>query len=177
MNKQPKSSVALTAAGMLIFMSGAIAWVLLATVFTGYERFAIPAAAILAIIGIFVLIFNAAIHPDSIPRLDVRPPEINVSLPTEIDGYHRPRTEYTRANVETPHRATGVWPYRSDGNPLTKKQRIYATSRSLLWIATIAVYMLVSFITGRWEITWTIFLGAAFLQALLWLLFSIGGWD
>jgi hypothetical protein len=35
--------------------------------------------------------------------------------------------------------------------------------------------MLVSFYTEKWEITWVIFLGAAFIHTLIYALLSIGG--
>ena len=179
MNKQLKSHRVLIASGMLCFLLGGIAWVLFALIFTEYERLAVPVAAILAAIGAMVLIFNAILHPESIPRPDVHLPEINVP-PPEIGIHHRQPVNRTIAGTEIP----GIinvdeWPivrmFRDNNKPLTVKEQIRGTLCCLLWIATLAVYMLVSFYTGQWEITWVIFLGAAFTHSLIYALFSIGG--
>jgi hypothetical protein len=71
MNKQTKGYRILVGCGLLFFLSGGIAWILFALVFSAYERLAVPVAAILAAVGAVVLIFNAVIHPECIPRPDV----------------------------------------------------------------------------------------------------------
>lgn len=179
MNKKQNNSPALMIAGLLFFAMGGIAWVLFAMVFADSEHLAVPIAAILAAIGGVLLILNAVIHPESIPRPDVKTPEININLPPEIGVYHRPQKNHTGRNTKIP----GVinvdeWPivsvFKSDGQPLTKRQQIRGTVCCLLWIAVLAGYFLVSFTTGRWEITWIIFFGAAFIHVLIYSLFTIG---
>jgi hypothetical protein len=178
MNKQSNSSRILIAVGILCFLLGGIAWVTFALIFTGYERLSVPVAAILAAIGATILIFNAIIHPESIPRPDVHLPEINVP-PPEIGIYRSQPVNRTMAGTEIP----GIinvdeWPivrmFRGNNKPLTVKGQIRGTLCCLLWIATLAVYMLVSFYTEKWEITWVIFLGAAFIHTLIYALLSIG---
>ncbi|MCL2652432.1 MAG: hypothetical protein FWD63_01410 [Propionibacteriaceae bacterium] len=68
---------------------------------------------------------------------------------------------------------TGVWPWRHDGQPVTKSLQMYRGICVLLWIVAVAVFLLTGFLTGRWEIVWTILLAAAFLHTVLWVV-SIG---
>ena len=176
MNKQSTTSRNLIAIGMLCFLLGGIAWVIFALIFTGYERLAIPIAAILAAVGAAVLIFNAIIHPESIPRPDVRPSKIDLS--PNIGGYQGQHINHIIVKAEVPDIINvGKWPivrmFKGNNKPLTVRGRIHGIC-CLLWIATLAVYMLVSFHTGQWEITWIIFLGAAFIHTLIYILLSIG---
>ena len=57
--------------------------------------FAIPVAAVLAVIGVALLIINAVIHPESVPRPDVRIPDININLPAEAGGGQIHRSVHT----------------------------------------------------------------------------------
>lgn len=48
---------------------------------------------------------------------------------------------------------------------------------SALWTVTVAIYLLVSFNTGAWHISWVIFLIAAAVQSLITLLFNLKAKD
>jgi len=173
MNKQSKKSYVLIAYGFACFFLGGIGWFLFAMVYTKYEMFAVPVAAILAAAGALILIFNAIVHPESIPHPNIPCPEIN--LPSEIGGYHGQHVHHHVANAPTSDMISTVeWPilrmFRYDNKSLTAKQHIRGSISCLLWIATLAIYMLVSFHTNQWEITWVIFLGAAFFHTLIYAL-------
>lgn len=175
MNKQSKGSSALVVVSLLCFLASGIAWFLLAMVFADYEHLAVPVAGILAGIGGLLLILNAVIHPGSIQIPDVKPPEINVP----VGGYGRSQTMHTGVNTKVPGIINvNEWPivsiFKKGGETLTRRQQICGTLCNLLWIATIAVYLPVSFYMDNWEISWVIFLGAAVVHTLLYGLLSIG---
>lgn len=52
------------------------------------------------------------------------------------------------------------------------KNKIYEAITSILWITTTAVYLVVSFITERWDITWVAFVIAAFISAIISVIFE-----
>lgn len=171
-----KQSKALVTTGLLLFLAGGAAWFLLAVVFTSYENLAVPVAAALAALGGLLLILNAVIHPESIPRPDVQPPQINVNIPPNIRSYPKPQAG---ANTNVP----GIvnveeWPivsaFKKDSKPLTKRQKIRGTLCCILWLATVAVYLPVSFHMDNFEISWVVFLGTAVVHTLIYGLFSIG---
>ena len=39
--------------------------------------------------------------------------------------------------------------------------------RSAIWTITVAIYIIISFTTGAWHLTWVIFLVAAAVQAVI----------
>ena len=178
MSKQTVSSRIFIATGILCFMLGGIAWVIFTLVFTGYDQFAIPVAAIITAIGAMLLIFNAIIHPESIQRPDIHTPVINVP-PPEIRVFQSQPVNHAMARMEMPaiinvHEWPIVRMFGSNNKALNTRQQLRGTLCCLLWIATVAVYMLVSFYSDQWEITWVIFLGAAFIHTLIYFLLSIG---
>lgn len=179
MIKQSKGSPALIVLSMISFVGGGAAWFLFAMVFTEYEHLAVLVAAILAGIGGLLLIINAVIHPGSVKIPDVQPPKIHIS--PNIGGYQsrRPQTASTATSAK-PYGIINIneWPivnvFKKDGVPLTRRQQIRGTVCNLLWMAVLAVYLLGSFYTDRWEISWVIFIGGAVVHALLYGLLSIG---
>lgn len=64
-------------------------------------------------------------------------------------------------------------------NPQPKDQKrmkaVRGSISSLLWPVTVILYMLISFSTGAWYITWVIFLISACIESVINLLFRLGG--
>jgi hypothetical protein len=48
--------------------------------------------------------------------------------------------------------------------PPNRNTRLYYLATALLWIAILLAYFLASFLTGRWGVTWMLFLIGAALQ-------------
>jgi len=172
-----KQSKTLAITGMLSFLAGIIVWILLSMVFTGAEKFAIPAAAILAAIGTFLMILNAVINPGSIPRPEVKIPEIN--LPPEVSAYHNTKIDHTIPKVNTGIINVKEWPvvwmFSGSGGRLTIRQQIRGTLCFLVWTAATAGYFLLSHYFGQNDITWMVFLGALIIHISIYGLFSIKG--
>jgi hypothetical protein len=171
-------SKVLTVIGLLFFLAGGISWCLFSLVVGGYEHLAVPVAAILAAVGGFVLILNAVINPESvkIPEVKVNVPDVKINLPSHINGY---RGTHTETNAKVP----GVinvneWfivnLFQKDSKPLTRRQRVRGTLCCLLWLATVAVYLPVSFYMDNFEISWIAFFGAAVVHVIIYGLLSIG---
>jgi hypothetical protein len=158
---------------MLFFLAGGAAWFSFAILFTNYEHLAVPVAAALAAIGGFILIINAFLNPDSIQRPDIQPPQINIT--PNIGGY---RNMNTGLDAKVPGIINvNEWfivnLFQKD-KPLTRRQRIRGTFCCLLWMATVAIYLPVSFHMDNFEISWLMFLGAAVIHCMLYGLLSIG---
>jgi hypothetical protein len=176
MKKQSKS---LVVSGLLCFLAGGAAWFFLAILTVDYGHLAVPVAAALAALGGFLMILNAVINPESIPRPEIPQPQIN--LPHEM-GKH------TNLNITNPHirvnaNVPGIinvneWPivriFNKDSKPITARQQVRGTLCCLLWIATVAVYLPLSFYMNNFEISWIMFLGTAVIHTLVYSLFSIG---
>jgi hypothetical protein len=90
----------LTVTGVLFILSGGGSYALLSMVYMEHEHLAIPVAVVLAAVGALVLIINAVIYPESIPRPDVRPPEIHINLPRGIGGHQKSQSTNTEMQGE-----------------------------------------------------------------------------
>jgi hypothetical protein len=81
--------------------------------------------------------------------------------------------------------ATGLIVYYniSYGEKIAPKKEMYALGNkavrfkvnSILWLLIVTVYLLLSFLTGAWYITWIIFIIGALIETIISLIFSLGG--
>ncbi|MDL2294938.1 permease prefix domain 1-containing protein [Ruminococcaceae bacterium OttesenSCG-928-D13] len=68
---------------------------------------------------------------------------------------------------------TVVENFKQWNNDSAKVKQIRGAISSMLWTLTVVVYMLVSFLTGAWYITWVIFLISGCLESAIILFFKL----
>lgn len=71
---------------------------------------------------------------------------------------------------------TLVEEFKEWSNDSKKTKTVRAALSSLLWTVTVAVYLIVSFMTFAWHITWIIFIIASCLEAAINLFFKLQEW-
>ncbi len=81
------------------------------------------------------------------------------------NGMSKPR--YVRAN-DTMVEEFKEWKAKNSG-----KNKLFASVSAALWAVTVVVYILVSFLTSAWHITWVIFLIAVAVEAILKAVFDL----
>lgn len=83
---------------------------------------------------------------------------------------------YNSYRWPTPKQNTNSFYSAEDQTQRNKKAKaVHGSISSLLWIITVIAYMLISFSTGAWAITWIIFLVSACIETVIGLMFRLGG--
>lgn len=75
--------------------------------------------------------------------------------------------------IESNSYRNGMLVLLKENTKISGSNKLYDSINSCLWVLAVGIYLLVSFLTSRWELTWLIFLGTTFISVVLGIIFNI----